>query len=85
MKKGEKGVNGTTMIPVIKIIRTGYDSIRNLNVVRLTIDTLEYEYETSPFHVERFKRIFRSNPITALSYIKGASYSCSRTGRIIVL
>ena len=52
-------------------------------IVKLTIDGVEYVYETSYYHIEKFKAIYRYSPARALAHIKKNSYKCEKTGRII--
>lgn len=52
-------------------------------LVKLTVDGVEYEYETSYYHSDRFRRIFRRSPLQALNHIKANSYSFRKTGRMI--
>ena len=42
----------------------------------LVIDGVRYEYEISPFHIDRFKAIYRRSPMKALNYAKENSSSC---------
>jgi hypothetical protein len=51
--------------------------------VKLTIDGVEYEYETSYYHIEKFKAIYRHSPARALNHIKKHSSAWRKTGRVI--
>jgi hypothetical protein len=53
--------------------------------VKLAIDGVEYEYETSFYHQEKFKAIYRHSPVRALAHIKKNSSACRKTGRVINL
>ena len=52
-------------------------------LVKLTIDGVEYEYVASYYHTDRFRRLFRQNRMKALNYIKANSETCRKTGRVI--
>lgn len=65
------------MITEIRVVRAGPE------VIKLAVDGVEYEYDTSYYHVEKFKGIFRRSPLKALNHIKKNSYSEKKTGRVI--
>jgi len=44
----------------------------------LTVDGIRYEYEMSPFHMDRFKAVYRRSPLKALNYAKENSSSCAK-------
>jgi hypothetical protein len=48
------------------------------DVLVLTIDGVRYEYETNPYHIEKFKFIYRKSRLKALSYIKANSYKANK-------
>jgi hypothetical protein len=52
-------------------------------IVKLTIDGVEYVYETSYYHIEKFKAIYRHSPVRALAHIKKNSSAYRKTGRVI--
>lgn len=49
------------------------------DILILTVDGVRYEYETSPFHMDRFKAVYRRSPLKALNYVKENSSSCVKT------
>lgn len=52
-------------------------------LVKLTVDGVEYEYDVSYYHAEQFRRIFRRSPLKALNHVKKNAYSERKTGRVI--
>lgn len=64
-------------MPEIRVVRVDRE------LVKLTIDGVEYEYDTSYYHAQKFRRILRKSPLKALNHIKANSYSFRKTGRVI--
>jgi hypothetical protein len=64
-------------MPEVMVVRVDRE------LVKLTVDGVEYEYDTSYYHAEKFKGIFRRSPLKALNHIKKNSYSEKKTGRVI--
>jgi len=50
---------------------------------RLTIDGVEWLFDTSYFHVQKCRQIFRHSGLKALNYLKKNSSGAQRTGRFI--
>lgn len=64
-------------MPEVRVVRIDRE------LVKLTIDGVEYEYETSYYHSEKFRQILRKSPLKALNHIKANSYVQRKTGRVI--
>lgn len=64
-------------MPEVRVVRVDRE------LVKLTVDGVEYEYETSYFHAEKFRMIFRKSPLRALNYVKKNSCWEKKTGRVI--
>lgn len=48
------------------------------DVLVLTVDGVRYEYETTPYHIDKFKFIYRKSRLKALAYIKANSYKTTK-------
>ena len=53
--------------PVVVFVMTR----KSPDILVLTVSGIRYEYETSPYHIDRFKAIYRRSPLKALNYVKG--------------
>ena len=60
------------------VIRIRHDN----HSILLAINGIEYRYEASYYHVQKFLRIYRKSPLRAMNYIKKNSYSEKKTERV---
>lgn len=65
------------MTPEIVLLFTDSDH------VRMGINQIEYEYETSYYHVQKFRSIYSRSRLRALNYIKKNSSSVRKTGKLL--
>jgi len=64
-------------LPEVRLVSWDYYS------VKLTIDGVEYRYETSYYIVQKFRQFYRRSPLRALNHLKKNNYKWERTGRVI--